>query len=338
MIRIALIGAGTMGQWYARVLAEYDGAELVAICDLDKKKAKALADEWGGKVYEDYRKMLKAEKLDAVAVATPDMFHREPVVACLDAGKHVLCEKPLATTMEDALAMKEAVKKSGRQLMINFGNRHRARGKKLRELLLERSEIGEIATVYIELNERLSKTSTLAWSADTSPVWFLISHCVDYVRYTTGLEIVEIFGYQTRKVLKSRGSDASDTSIFVGKLSNGGHVFIGSSWAYPDDYTFDLDFPMRVIGTKGLVEAQMHSRDIMLHSAKPAQVVNFTYNYLDYRGHKEDWWTQSTQYFLHCIETGAHALPDVDDGIACLKVLLAMDESIKTAKPVAIRY
>lgn len=339
MIRMGLIGAGTMGGWYARVIKEYDGAELAAVCDLDKKRAKALCDEWGGKDYTDFREMLAKEKLDAVAVATPDRFHREPVIACLESGKHVLCEKPLATTLEDGLAMKEAVRRSGKQLMVNFGNRHRTRGKKLRELLLEEKAIGEIATVYIELNERISKTATLAWSAETSPVWFLLSHCVDYVRYTTGLEIVEVFGYETKKVLASRGKETSDTSIFVGKLSNGGHIFMGSSWAYPDDYAFDLDFPMRVIGTKGLIEAQMHPRDMMLHTSdRPAQVVNYTYNYLDYRGHKEDWWSQSTRYFLHCVETGEAAKPDVEDGIACLKVLLAMDESISTGRPVGIQY
>ncbi len=338
MIRMGLIGTGTMGRWYAQVFKEYDGAELVAICDLDKQRAQKVADVCGGKVYDDYRKMLTGEKLDAVAVATPDRFHREPVVACLEAGKDVLCEKPLSTTLEDGLAMKDAVKKSGKRLMINFGNRHRPRGKKLRELVQDRNAVGEIATVYIELNERLGKTETLSWAAETSPVWFLLSHCVDYVRYITGLEIVEVHGYQTKKLLVSQGFDTSDTAIFVGKLSNGGHIFLGSSWAYPVDYTFDLDFPMRVIGTKGLIECQMHSRDLMLHApGTGVRAVNFTYNYPDYRGHKEDWWTQSTRYFVHCIETGQAPKPDVDDGIACLKVLLAMEESMRTGRPAAVK-
>ena len=337
MIRIALIGAGTMGRWYAWVFKEYDGAELVAVCDLDRKRAEAVAAESGGKVYTDLNKMLASEKLDAIAVATPDRFHREPVVACLLAGKHVLCEKPLSTTLEDGLVMKEAVANSGRQLMINFGNRHRPRGKKLKALLADGSNIGEITTVYIELNERLGKTATLSWAGETSPVWFLVSHCVDYVRYVTGLEITEIFGYETKKVLVSQGFDTSDTAIFVGKLSNGGHIFIGSSWAYPEDYTFDIDFPMRVIGTKGLIECQMHPHDLMLHTATGGgHVVNHSYNYRDYRGHKEDWWSQSTRYFLHCIETDEHATPDVDDGLTCLKVLLAMEESMKTGKPVSL--
>ena len=155
------------------------------------------------------------------------------------------------------------------------------------------------------------------------------------MRYVTGLEIVEVFGYETKKLLKAQGVDASGTSIFVGRLSNGGHVFLGSSWAYPDDYAFDLDFPMRVIGTEGLIECQMHPRDMMLHVG-PGSAVNYTYNYQDYRGRKEDWWSQSTCYFVHCIEAGLHPVPDVDDGLACLKTLLAMDESIRTKQPVSI--
>ena len=335
MLKLGLIGAGTMGAWYAQVFAEYGGAELVCVCDLDLGRARTLAGKFGGKPYADYAEMIDTENLDAVAVATPDRHHRASAVACLDAGLHVLCEKPFATSIEDARAMSDAVRTSGKELMVNFGNRHRPQAKKLRELLHDDPVVGEIASIYIELNERIVKTQTLAWAGDTSPVWFLLSHCIDYVRFLTGLEITEIHGYETRKILKSRGCDGSDSAIFVGTLSNGGNIFLGSSWAYPDDYIFDLDFPLRVVGTEGLIESQMHPHDLLVHVGAGA-AVNYSYDYENYRGNRENWWTQSTRYFLHCIETGAHPTPDVTDGIACLKVLLAMDESIRSRKPVRI--
>jgi predicted dehydrogenase len=90
MLRMGLIGAGTMGAWYARTFGEYERSQLVAVCDLNEAKAQALAGQWQAATYSDYRDMLAQEQLDAVAVATPDRYHRAPVVACLEAGKHVL--------------------------------------------------------------------------------------------------------------------------------------------------------------------------------------------------------------------------------------------------------
>jgi len=336
MLRMGLIGAGTMGQWYAQTLAEYERCRLVAVCDLRREVAADVANTWGASgIYTDCGKMLAVEKLDAVAVATPDRFHRDPVVACLDSGTHVLCEKPLATTLEDAEAIKGAVVRSGRELMVNFGNRRRPRTQAARVAILRDSAVGEVADVYVELNERIGKTTTLAWAAETSPVWFLLSHCIDTLRYVTGLEIVEIMGYETRKVLCDKGMPTSDTALFVGRLSNGGHVFLGSSWIFPEAYAPDIDFRLRVLGRDGLFEVQMHPQDMFLHTQR-TETINYQYPYLNHRGERDNWWVQSTRYFVHCILEGQHPTPDVHDGVACLKVLLAMEEAAKTGAAVRI--
>ena len=335
-LRIALIGAGTMGRWYAQCFSEYDGCELVAVCDLELARAEAAAREAGAAgAYADLRDMLAREELDAVAVATPDRCHRDPAVACLEAGKHVLCEKPLATTLEDGAAMKQAAEASGKGLMVNFGNRRRARVQMLRRLVVDDQAVGEVGNVYIELNERIGKTRELAWAAETSPLWFLLSHCVDTVRFATGLEIEEVFGYQTRNVTPGRGLDTSDTSLFLGRLSNGGHAFLGASWAYPENYGPDIDFSVRVLGSKGLVECQMHPHDLLVHSRR-TRAVNYLYPYTDHRGHKEHWWMQSVRHFVHCVRAGTHPTPDVEDGLACLRVLLAMERAAGTGQPVRV--
>jgi predicted dehydrogenase len=281
--------------------------------------------------------MFAKEQLDAVVVATPDRHHREPVAEALGHGLHVLCEKPLATTLEDGLAIREAVRQSGRELMVNFGNRQRPQAKRLRQAILEERAVGDIANVYVELNERIGKTRTLAWAEETSPIWFLLSHCVDYVRFVTGLEIVEVFGYETRRILREQGLETSDAAMFVGTLSNGGRIFLGSCWVYPEEYTKDIDFSLRVIGDKGLIEAQMHPHDMILYSGG-SQAVNYTYSYKDHRGLTDNWWFQSTKYFVHCLNTGQHPTPDVEDGMRCLQVLLAMEEAARAGKMVRIEY
>ena len=86
MIRMGLIGAGTMGKSYARAFGQCRSAELIAICDLDLRKARSLGRRSGVRsLYADYNEMLRSEELDAVTVATPDFHHHKPAIACLRA-------------------------------------------------------------------------------------------------------------------------------------------------------------------------------------------------------------------------------------------------------------
>jgi predicted dehydrogenase len=113
-LRWGIIGAGTWGKTHADLIKNHHLTELVAIADLDKGRADALANSYGASSYDDYREMLAKEKLDAVSVVTPDFAHAEPFIACCEAKVDVLLEKPLATTHEDLHAMYAAYKKSRR--------------------------------------------------------------------------------------------------------------------------------------------------------------------------------------------------------------------------------
>src|SRR5271165_3439983 len=94
-MKVAVVGAGLLGARHARVYAEHAGCELVAVCDLDRGRAEAVASLYGARAYTALAELLRAGA-DAVSVATPDHAHREPVGACLEAGAHVFVEKPLA--------------------------------------------------------------------------------------------------------------------------------------------------------------------------------------------------------------------------------------------------
>ncbi len=335
MVRIGLIGAGTMGRLYAQCLAEGAESKLVAVADLDGARAAQLAQEWEVPAsYASYAELFAKEPLDAVVVATPDEAHRAPVLAALEHGLHVLCEKPLATTLEDGFAIREAVVRTGKHLMVNFGNRHRPEVQALRRAVAD-GAVGELGAVYVELNERIGKTETLRWADRTSPIWFLLSHCVDTVRYITGRELREVFCYQSRQVLTARGVDTSDTVLCVGKLDNGGSIFLGSSWVYPDSFARDLDFTVRLLGDRGLLEGQLFGQSLMLHGERP-RVVDYQFPQCDYTGRRDNWWFDSTRYFVHCLAAGEAPTPDVEDGLACLRVLRALDESVSSGLPITV--
>ena len=235
--RVAVVGAGTMGTMYLRALSQSARAVPVAVCDLDLARAQAVANEFGVEhTYRDQTEMQERHELDAVVVATPDAHHRGPVLEALAHGAHVLCEKPLAVTVEDCLEMTQAAKSHGRRLMVNFGNRHRKEVRLVRQEIAE-GALGVIGHAYMRLNERVDKTRTLGWTGSTSPTWFLHSHLVDLVCFVLGRDVEEVFGYQyVGRVARESETDVPDTAVYLLRMRSGAIVTLESSWRFPSRF------------------------------------------------------------------------------------------------------
>ncbi len=127
-LKIGFIGCGGIAnQKHFPGMVQQDGVDLVAFCDLVEERAVAGAKQYGtadAKVYTDYRELLADKSIDAVHVLTPNISHCEITVAALEAGKHVLCEKPMAATTEDAKKMLAARDRTGKLLTIGYQYRH----------------------------------------------------------------------------------------------------------------------------------------------------------------------------------------------------------------------
>ncbi|MCL2015924.1 MAG: Gfo/Idh/MocA family oxidoreductase [Defluviitaleaceae bacterium] len=127
-VKVGFIGCGGIAnQKHFPGMAQEDGVEMVAFCDIVKERAEKGAKEFGtpdAKVYTNYKELLADETIDAVHVLTPNVAHSEITVAALEAGKHVLCEKPMAATTADAQKMLDARDKSGKMLTIGYQYRH----------------------------------------------------------------------------------------------------------------------------------------------------------------------------------------------------------------------
>jgi myo-inositol 2-dehydrogenase/D-chiro-inositol 1-dehydrogenase len=145
MIQIGVIGTGGMGGRHARNLArQTPGAKVVAVADIDQARAEAVAAECGGAtVYAEAKAMITDSAVQAVVVASPDPFHAESVLACLEAGKPVLCEKPLATNIADAKKVLDTELAGGRRLVqLGFMREYDQAHQALKELL-DRGDIGQ---------------------------------------------------------------------------------------------------------------------------------------------------------------------------------------------------
>ncbi len=128
-LRVAILGCGNRSRWHIRAVNHYDGIEIAAMCDIlpemmAEKKALIQAGKPEPRLYTDYQEMLKQDDLHAVAIVLPNTLHREASVACLDAGKHVLCEKPLTLDVSGCKDIIAAADRNRRVLQVGTQSRH----------------------------------------------------------------------------------------------------------------------------------------------------------------------------------------------------------------------
>lgn len=146
-IYVGIIGTGGIANGkHMPALAKLDNVEMIAFCDIEMEKAQQAAAKYGtadAKVYADYMALLQDPKIDVVHVLTPNDSHAVITIAALEAGKHVMCEKPMAKKAADARRMLEAAKKSGKKLTIGYQTRHTAESKYLKQLCTD-GVLGEI--------------------------------------------------------------------------------------------------------------------------------------------------------------------------------------------------
>ncbi|MEZ0537717.1 Gfo/Idh/MocA family protein [Caldicellulosiruptoraceae bacterium PP1] len=146
-LRVGIIGCGGIANGkHMPSLAKVKEVEMVAFCDIIEERAAEAAEKYGvegSKTYTDYRKLLEDKTIDVVHVCTPNKSHSEITVAALEAGKHVMCEKPMAKDVNGAKAMLEAAQRTGKKLTIGYQNRFRKDSLYLKQLC-DRGDLGDI--------------------------------------------------------------------------------------------------------------------------------------------------------------------------------------------------
>ena len=147
-LRIGIVGCGGIanGKHLPALKNESDRVEMVAFCDLIPERAEQAAKEYGtpdAKTCTDYHELIADKSIDVVHVCTPNRSHCEISVAALEAGKHVMCEKPMAKTAADARKMLEAAKKSGKKLTIGYQSRFTKEAQVIKKAV-DRGDLGEI--------------------------------------------------------------------------------------------------------------------------------------------------------------------------------------------------
>ena len=338
-IRFGIVGAGLWGEAHAEVYATHPWAELAAVCDLDLDRARKLAERFGAhKVYTDYRELVTDPDVDAVAVATPDFAHRDPVVAAAKAGKHVHSEKPLATTREDAAAIAAAVRAAGITYMVDFHARWNPPFAIARKNI-EEGTLGRIMSAYFRLNDTISvPTSMLSWASKSSILWFLGSHTVDTLRYLLHDEVERVYAVSRAGVLEERGLAVPDLYQGILEFRSGVVATIENNWIVPNTNPAVNDFKVNILGSQGMINMdlsnnQLFERYLATTSDHPDCIVK-----PQVRDRHVGFAYEAIRDFVECLAEGKPVQAGLDDGLAVTAVILAIMESAAAHTPVAVRY
>lgn len=235
-LKVACIGAGLQGMGHINAYLALPTAELVAVADVREDYVRQLAEERGiPHWYTDFHQMLREHpEIQAVSVVTPDHLHLEPTLAALEAGKHVLLEKPMAQKVEEAEQMVQKAEEKGLQLMVNFSHRCQLPSVAIYERAA-RGEFGEPRYAHARLNNTLFvPMKMLSWARHTELPHWLFTHEVDRVRWIFGREATRVYAVSNEGVLKAKGLPVQDLYHATVEFEGGAIATFESLWFLPE--------------------------------------------------------------------------------------------------------
>jgi len=339
---IGIIGAGVIADFHARAVGDIENAKLIGFCDGGSGRAKKLGEKFGVKAFGDYEEMVVSDEIDIVIITTPSGFHLEPSVAAAEAGKHVICEKPLEITLERCDAMIEAHKKSGTHLGGIFQSRFNDCLVPLKEAIAS-GRFGKItyAGAYIpwwRADEYYKDSWHGTWKLDGGGALMNQSiHTVDLLVDLMGpVESVQAY-------MGALGHDieTEDTSVASVRFANGAlGVIYGTTASYPG-----RSRRIEITGTAGTVVYLDDSLTVWEFAEEReedegirkqfGEVVNkggaSDPTAISYQGHR-----RNIQAFIDSLESGGEFVLNGEEARKAVEVVLAVYKSAGQQRPVNI--
>lgn len=356
-LRIGMVGAGNISQTHLAAYKKVKNAEIVAICDINEERLNETADKFGiAKRYTSETEMLANENIDAVDVCVWNVNHAKCAIEALDAGKHVLCEKPMAYSAKDAEDMLEASKRNGKLLMIGFVLRF-GNDAVVAKDMIDNGIMGEVyhtKATYLRQHGAPGGWFCNKELSGGGPVIDLGVHVIDITRYYMGCpKPVSVYAV-TQEKLKNRPhlktdvgwkpKDAKDDDIFnvedfataLIRYDNGSTTLLQTSYSLNGT----TETSQELFGTKGgfklggaAFEGDKSFKVYTEINGYLAEVKPETSNLKNVSG---DMFYDEMQHFVDCVLYGTPCKAPAEDGVAIMKILDAIYESARTGHEVIL--
>ena len=338
-IKMAIVGAGVWGRTHAGIFREHPMVETVGICDLNRERAAAVAKEFGiPAVYSRAEDMLREAHCDAVSIVTPDHLHAEAAVLCAMAGKHLLIEKPLATSRDDVMRIVDAAGKNHVRVMVDLHNRWSPPFAAAKQAI-ESGELGKLRSGYFRLNDtKWVATDMLSWSASSSILWFLGSHSLDTLSWLFGSRPRRVYAVSSRGVLANLGVDTVDTYLSTLEFENGCIAQMENGWISPNANPCVNDIKCNILGDKGMISIDASHHNLIQQYTDRAVTVPDVLVRNTVHGRVKGFAYESIRSFVDKLVSGEDFIVSLDDAAAASLGILGIMESAKTGLPVEVAY
>lgn len=326
MRRVGIVGCGTMGSTHAQAWRS-SNAELVGFFDIDPQAGQRAAERFGVTAFPDQATLHQA--VDVVDVCTPTYTHRECVIAAAQAGRHVICEKPMSLSVEHCADMIRAARDNGVRLFIaqvvRFFPEYAAAKR-----LIDEGAIGNLGVIRLTRGGTHPAEGPRGWFAEEyrsgGVVLDLMVHDLDYARWLGG-DVERVY-------CQRHLGPSADYALVTLRFRNGAIGHVEGSWAYPSGFRTGFD----IAGDDGLIT----------HNSEESVPLTIRYQGDEQAGGRvtvpssplfpeDSPYALELRHFLHCIETGEEPLVTPFDAMAAVQVATAARESALLGRPVTLR-
>lgn len=348
MLKVGVIGVGSISDMHIGPYKKNENVELVAFCDINEDRLKEKSELHGvKKQYKDYHELLADDEVEAVSICTWNNTHAEIAVAALEAGKHVLVEKPLSITVEQAESVQAAADKAGKIAQVGFVRRHDSNAQLLKTFI-ENGDLGEIYYSKASYLRRLGNPG--GWFSDKSrsgggPLVDLGVHVIDLTWYLMGKPRPVSVSGNTYNKLGNRSNvenlsfyqaadydpelnDVEDLANALIRFENGASLFVDASFTL---HAAQDEGSVRIYGDKGGAEVDpvfsivTEKNNTILNSTPQVDIGGFD---------MEKAFGNEIDHFVECCTENKPTLAPVSDGVEVMKILNAIYESAKLGKEV----
>lgn len=318
-IGASVIGVGTYGEIHVRTYKKDHRVELLKVWSRSKERAEEIGRKYCCAYTNNLEEIVSDERIKIVSISTPDFAHVEPAVMMLKAGKDLLCEKPMATSIKECEDILEAQKASGAKLMVNFHNRWYPPIVEAKRTILK-GEIGEPINAFVRLSDVITvPTKMLPWAANSGPEWFLLPHAIDIVRWLFNQKSKRVFALGKRGVLRGKGIDTFDVVQAQVEFTESIATF-ESSWILPTSWRNNLvEFRVDIYGEKGRIGVDANSEGIEISTDRHKTPLLY-----DFVTEEEP-----IKYFIDCVINDKNPTPNGEDGLEVTRIIEAIVKSLE---------